>query len=654
MNNSKALKALQWSERHWQWVLIPLLIITALLWLFALAPLDPQNFARALFYTLQFIVLNKDVYDGVLKNAPQPLVIGLNISQFLIPFVVSVAFFGALFRNHMSPFFVRKAVSGLTEHHVVIGYGAIGQALSLSLSKIQKNVVVVDTLANTQVDLPNLFHLQMDALSPSLFDAANLGRAARIYLLLPDESQNLTILKKLVERSRPDIATVYVRAESSALRRLLTDSIWLENWMADIKKNKDEKQNKLDVRPVNPYDIVARGIVNEYSPDLYAPTDRNGDIAQTIMIVGVSEMAKALILRFARLGIYSPKGKLRLIWAGKGVSDAFRELADTYPSLSPSTHRQEHWGLPFGASPDYLRFVVTPLDIVILDEPASQAIRDIRVKETCGKQIPSVVYVCHDSDIENAIEARDLQASLCTHLPAFENAANSRRLILAIQNQSAVGVAQADDMLPYNVYRYDIKEVCIDPLFAETLANDRADDLAKKFDAAYSNLATVDSNKWNSYSFFVKELNRDPADHAAIKARYAGVEASMVKECFIDGKIPLGADGELLERHHEDLELMELRRYRAFMFLHGFSHGAVDYELQQLNSAANQQLVEKVLTNLPEEERKAILKKLHKDLERGLRKNPTLLDENLSPAEKSKDSSIVNVTKRALAMGIAK
>lgn len=78
---------------RWQWVLAPLLAFTAFLWFCALGP-SFQNLARALFYTLQFIVLNKDVHDGGLTNAPSLLVFGLTVAQFVIPFVASVAFFG--------------------------------------------------------------------------------------------------------------------------------------------------------------------------------------------------------------------------------------------------------------------------------------------------------------------------------------------------------------------------------------------------------------------------------------------------------------------------------------------------------------------------------------------------------------------------------
>ena len=72
---------------------------------------------------------------------------------------------------------------------------------------------------------------------------------------------------------------------------------------------------------------------------------------------------------------------------------------------------------------------------------------------------------------------------------------------------------------------------------------------------------------------------------------------------------------KLLENCKEKLERMEMRRYRAFMFLHGYNHGASSGD---------------------------------KNIDRALRINETLLDENLSSDHKKKDASIVQITLKAL------
>ena len=637
-----SIKAFRWLETRWQFALITLLVVTTFLW-WSVLGFSVQNLFRAFFYTLQFVVLNKDLYDPSLPITPLAVLCGLTVAQFLIPLVVSVAFFGSLFREQIGPFLVERTVKALDDHYVVIGHGAIGQALSTSLSKNQKHVVVIDIQAEINSESPYLYHLKCDALSPTLFNAANLGNAKQIYILLPDDRHNLKILESLAKqilkpRSQVDKhPTIFIRAESSHMQKLFADWLWLRNWTQSLvpaqagKKEATSSGNVesatkdcLDIRPINPYDVAARAIVNEYSPDLYAETDKSGDIAQTIMVVGVSEMAKSLILRFARLGIYSPKGKLRVIWAGRGVSAALADLADDYPSLNSDSHTTEHWGLPLGTSPDFLKLVISPLEIVAIDQPVDHAVRNQQVENVCGEQFPSAVYVCHNSDIENAIEARDVQASLIRRVAALGNHWPGQRLILAFQNQATVGIAQPGNVEPFSLLRYGIKDVCIDALFAKTVVYDCADDLAKKFDVAYSNLTTsklnaVDQNKWETSRFFLKEMNRDPADHAAIKARFAGVEAEVVRKCYFKGQQPAEDHSELLNKCKEDLGIMEMRRYRAFMFLHGYSHGV---------ASAN------------------------KDTDRAVRINETLLDQNLSPIQKKKDESIVGVTLRALAMDV--
>lgn len=124
-------------------------------------------------------------------------------------------------------------------------------------------------------------------------------------------------------------------------------------------------------------------------------------------------------------------------------------------------------------------------------------------------------------------------------------------------------------------------------------------------------------------AFFVKESNRDLADHLAIKARYAGIDAKTVTQIVFDGEAAVSEKGiEQLRQVLQDLELMEQRRYRAFMFMNGFSHGRKTAP----GAKADDQ----------------------KEIDRSLRLNRTLLTEKLSDHEKAKDSKIVEESIAAL------
>ena len=152
------------------------------------------------------------------------------------------------------------------------------------------------------------------------------------------------------------------------------------------------------------------------------------------------------------------------------------------------------------------------------------------------------------------------------------------------------------------------------------MVTDRADRLAMGYHAVYADPSV---QPWLDEPFFVKESNRDLADHLAIKARYAGIDAKTVTQIVFDGEAAVSEkEVEQLRQVLQDLELMEQRRYRAFMFMNGFSHGR---------------------KTAPEATPKG-----QKEIDRSLRLNQTLLTENLSDHEKAKDIKIVEVSIAAL------
>ena len=296
-------RVFSWIESRWLRIAIILLAASTMLWM---AVLGEGNFAskffRGLFFSLQFIVLNKDIDPGI---DPLPFS-ALTFAQFALPFTVSVALIGSLFQERMMPYWVRRAMAQLDGHHVIIGYGGLGKRLASELVDAGSTVLVVDLSAQTTRMTEMLFMLQHDALQPTLMGAVNFERAAAIYLLLPDERDNLALLDSIVAKSDQlqNKPKIHVRFQSRHLGRLF----------ADLAGHKGSAaRSRLDIRPFNPFDLAARGLINSFAPDLYGNIDREGSITQTVMIVGTSAIAESILLRLARIGIYSPRGKLRVI-----------------------------------------------------------------------------------------------------------------------------------------------------------------------------------------------------------------------------------------------------------------------------------------------------------------------------------------------------
>ena len=454
--------------------------------------------------------------------------------------------------------------------------------------------------------------LSYNALHPNIGKIANLEHAKCIYLLLPKERDNLSILENISGYLK-NSSKVFIRTESSDMQRLLVDWVGLKA----LNQN-----TQLDIRSCNPIDIAARGIVNDYAPDIYAHTEQ-GPISQIVMVTGTSEAAKAILLRFARIGIFSPKGKLLVIWAGEGVTKAFLELKAIYPALDTDYSVCESWGGRSEISQDYFDSVLPTINVCLLKSSAVHAVRDGSISETCGARWPSVIYVCHDSDIRNLAEARDLQAALGVHDELIGTI--PQRLILAVQSKSVVGIRNGNDIPVLKEIPYSIEEICLDSVFAKTVTDDLADDLAKGFHSVYAKRQKIDNKDWEQEKLLFKESNRDVADHLAIKARYSGINSETVANCVFKGSVNISDnDRKLMEKKYNDLVIMERRRYRAFMFMNGFTHGShpAKYTEMQIKSG--------------------------KELDRCLRVNSTLLEEKLSQTEHVKDNDIIEQSLQAL------
>ncbi|WNV06539.1 NAD-binding protein [Candidatus Methylospira mobilis] len=604
-------KAVDWVERHGLYIIAGLLLVSTLLWFAALKGSVPSRLIHGFLYSLQFIVLNKrvdDVQETLLRY-------GLYLPLFALPFFASIAFFGALFRERLVPFLQTREVATLNHHHVIVGYGAFGQALAKELGKNGRTVVGIDLPGSPAIPVANSILLRYDALHVPIVNKANMESAKCVYLLLPSERDNLRILEKITQQLQNKNVKVFLRTETNNMQRLIADWVGLKAFNLNTG---------LDIRPCSPIDIAARGVVNAYAPDLYAATDREGPIAQMVMVTGASAAAKALVLRLARIGVFSPQGKLQLVWAGEGVDKAYAEIAAIYPALETGFDRRQFWGAPADISRKYFDRVLPPIKIDILDSPAAHAIRGGALDHVCGARRPSVIYVCHESAVRNLAEARDLQAALCSHDTLMGEKESRQRLILAVQSPSVLGIGDGADVAVLNVLSYRIEEVSIDSVFANTVADDRADELAKGFDSAYAQRRKIDELAWVQKKFFLKESNRELADHLAIKARYSGIDAKKVADCVFKGTAAISDDDrKLMELHRDDLIAMEQLRYRAFMFMNGFAHGS-----------------------RPEEEDEQ--KKFGKELDRSLRINATLLKENLSSAERVKDEDIIDVSLAAL------
>lgn len=584
---------------------------------------------HGLVASMQFIVLEGDLPQPL--NAPEAgwITWGLYVMQVLLPLMAAFSAIAALFREQILAALFRYGTSRLEEHSIVIGMGRVGKAVVKAAQVRSVPVVAVDREGRDRLE--NLVEERNNNCVPvilaenaavegdgqrTLFRHLGCGRARMIFLALPDQQMNLQILEGLKECS-PNEAIIYLRTHSGSMYRLLSD--WLS---LDMCKG-------LDVRPFDPHQIAARGIVNLYSPDLYAATDRKGPISQTIMIVGASELASALVLRFARTGIYAPVGKLKIFWRGVGAEDAYADLLRQYPALAPISSL-DRWCVDDTGSESYLKEVLPPVDIEVSDVPATECLAQAKVE-------PAAIYICLDDEVEGLALARDLQ----TQLGGLDMGGEPRqRLILVAASEkparlrTSIGSTSPSGKDVIEFARYRIEECEINAFTAETLLGDRADGIAKQFKMVYDNKTEIDESDWRACSFFEKESNRDAADHLAIKARYAGLDPKDVSAKVFEENldVPLGSAADAFVKNADDLIIMEQKRYRAFMFMMGFRHGRANNVCVQ---GADDEL-----SGWPSPSMKS--------LERTLRVNRTLLVKELPEDERKKDANIIETSLKVL------
>jgi len=650
-------KGINLVARYGLFIVFLLVAAATALWMTAKIKSSYLSFPEAFYSALQFIAVNKVVDETISDPCIR---FGLYITQFAIPFFAYITIFTKLFHERVHPFLKRKTVNSYKNHDVIISYGAFGKALANALSGSEnKNhgkpqIVAVDKLHTAEHDGEStLTILYYDALRADLFKKANLKSARAVYLMLPDEKENLALLEKIKNKAETKTKIiVYIRTQFFTMSNrfmnwigiksknkpkpklevyLRTQSFAMQNLLMDWVGINAFKQDGLDIHVSNPYAIAARGILNRYSLDLYVSTDKSGPVAQVAMVVGTSEMAKAMVLRFARIGTYSPKGKLKLIWVGEGVSDALNDLKAMYPALATDYGDLKYWSLDPEVSKAYFDSVLPPINLVLVDQPAEQAIRYGEIAGADNASWPSAIYVCHNSDIRNLAEARDIQVALCAKPEAarIKTYGNKGRLILAIQNKSVLGIAENQALL---AFPYRIDEQSIDTLFAETVVKDRSDELAKGYHAVYYDLKNEKDidDAWMEMKVYWKESNRDLADHLAIKARYAGIDADIVRKVVLEGVSSISEEDEAkMKAAFDDLVVMEMYRYRAFMFMNNFRYGTHASEYQ------------KRIDNM-------YLSKPEKELDQCLRVNKTLLKRELPEDECEKDYNIVNQSIEAL------
>lgn len=590
-----------WLHRHGFWIIVGLTAISAVTWSLhyhAQGLNGLQSGLKGIFAALQFLVLNKELDDGL---APWQWWT-LSATQLLTPLFASLALISAIFREHLEPLWLQLEMSTLAQDSfwLVVGSQAMSTSLVPALHSAGRKILVLDAPQLVAGQRSGTWHLQRDLQGAHVFKDLPIHRAQGVVLALDDEELNLRLLQQLQEKmeqsAKKEALLVHCRVQSHALLQLFMDQPGLSLCNHPL----------LDVRPLHVPMLQARGLTQHAGLTTTAP--------RGIAIVGTSELACALVVRLARIGITSPSQPLQLFWIAEDSCAALKQLVMSYPALRsalrPSADQPGQLELP------HLRLTTWSGNVSTWTEQCLAA-------PDTTPLWPDLIYTVHESSALNLMDARTLQI----HGGVTGAAEDLRTRIVALVGPGILEPASVPH--PELPWRCQIELLQPDALLCNSLVHDSADAMAQSYDAIWSQAARIDIAAWRNLPFAVKESNRDIADHLPWKLAHAGLRPQDIA-AILDPSVPVSEQvlaqlNTLLDSDAllNDLIRMEQMRYRAFMTLQGFKPCPTDMCLPQ-----------------------SIAARSRKQIERALRINPTLgmALESLPPDEVDKDRNIIQHT----------
>lgn len=627
--------------RHWFRCLAISLLAAVVLFVGA-----GEHWADALFHALQLIVLNYDYRF----SAGDDYFWGVKTLQFAVPAFASVGLIKNLFYEQVGPLVIRAWTRFSPPEVLVVGGGAVGASIAENMAAQGMRVLIVDpcgagnhATACGPAGQPAVrgeryrspLWLRGDGRDRAILAGANASRAKKVFVCTGNDEINLQVARQLFaffEACPKSVQPVSVRVQllSDDARRAVRD--WL-GWYSLIGRH------AADIEAFDIHEIAAREMFLLYSPDRFMPTDHEGAVSQLVVVSGASRMAQALIERAARLGHFSVRGRLRILWIDREVESVSRTLRASSPHIA--------WREPSDSQPgdgwtevDVERSV----EVIPLAHCLAEALHHDLIARLSGGRMPAVFWACHEDSARNAAEVRDY----CAFHNRTPAAAGQAARAVAVQFSQTLGLSQAAaDLALFTGLSCTPQEASIMDFAVETLCNEQRDNLAKYINTVIYNkgdYATEAALQWAGLPEFIRESNRDAADHTYVKLRYCGVDPAevdrhlamplaLITASSIAPPDPCALEQRVIHALKQSLSVVEHRRYCAFMFAAGFAlPHAVPHDFSKLpgllDLAAN---------------RIFGVDQVRKQWERTVRVNPTLLAfDTLSEREKHKDDAIVD------------
>ena len=487
------------------------------------------------FYsTLQMFILESDAESGSAKWT-----IYLQLARFLAPVVIIWSAFRAamlILANQIST--IRR--SRLKNHIVIIGssnlvnrlirdYSANNQVIQISSSLI-KNPIITNGYP--------VYQIEGNATSDEILRTARVNFSKRIFIATGSDSYNRNIASSLAsffeEVTIKDKITCHYELRSGT-KQAANINTYLSN-------------EKVSLNYFNPNRITARELIKAYPPH-FKRLPNTGDKPIHILLVGFSEFGQELAKQLIRVCHYQDLQNLRLTIVDEENNRSWKRFNKETPALNmvadvvfenfdPCSLTLDHWDKLQGDG----RGVFDAVYIANFDQEESYNIA-LDARDGLGtKTNPDLVVVCSIepiSELGNGPGAIIVLYNIDKESWTLENFINGK----ADEDHNGQEGAKT-------IHENYLKQVTA---HKESLSNLK--DWTEK--EAHKN--------WDSLPEYLRDKNRDQADHIPIKTKIILQLLSHAneKEDFIN------KNKEVLEQMAE----LEHRRWMASSVIAGFRFG---------------------------------------------------------------------------------
>ncbi|MCH2615201.1 MAG: RyR domain-containing protein [Opitutales bacterium] len=484
------------------------------------------EFLDAAFQTIQLFVLEFDAKDDINTK--------LQIARFSACFVV----FSSLIKTAFQAF--DKELSNLLTqtskgHVIVFGASPRGIRLAIELANQKQDVVLVDTILDTNVVIPykpNLKYYRGDSRTISVMQSVNFAHCNSFFLAHESDEINFDILVA-ANKSMDGVITTVKQCFLHAIQMRKLASVINELRLPQI-----------DLRLYNYDDIIVRSLTNVFKADAEFLLSDDGEI----YILGNSHVTQALLKQIARSYLKPTEDKLNIILISENATKTQAYFYECYPESKNLINLQ----------------AVDASEHTVAFKKFAEKIRNRQ---------NAIFFICNECDTAGIFDFLDLVDDF--KVPV-SNIALQQSDGIAFKNALGAGNHDISQIQLFGL----IDENCsLEAIMAETL-----DQLARVIHEKYLTEKLNGGAKagstgallpWRELSEQYKQANRAQAAHINTKLRIAGIRTKKTIEQNTRFEFT-AAEIELLAR-------IEHRRWAAERYLDGWSFGEVRDDIAKLH-----------------------------------------------------------------------